>query len=362
MPGTSQNVLVRLLTSLHLEPILIVGDLIRFGLGFIVLILVGKTPNISHRSLSSLLVRTRGRFHDRVGAFLGRMYPPYHFPHAQGVLGALTAQDLKEINRQLDRKGYYVFPESVPASVCDRIAERSRSLDAILCGDDMPGSAGLKKYDPLHPVAPKYLFDGDDAFDIPEVQGLIRDLSLLEVAQNYLRAKPIITGVSMWWSAAIKNAADASVGQKYHFDMERIKWLMFFIYLTDVDERRGPHCFIEGSHRAGAIPPELLSRGYARISDEETQRYYSRDRYKEFLGRRGTIIAEDSRGLHKGRHPSGGDRLMLALEMSSSTFGAMKRNTFRKLHDPELAPMLRDYPRVYSNFDLAPLVRNQLKD
>ncbi|HXX92342.1 MAG TPA: phytanoyl-CoA dioxygenase family protein [Planctomycetota bacterium] len=352
---------MRLLQKMRLEPILVILDLIRFGMGALVLVLIGRTPAISHRSLSSLLVRTRGRFHDRVGRLLAALYPPYHFPRRSGVLGSLAPKDLQEINQQLDSKGYYVFPERIPAPVCDRIAEKTRSLDALLCADELTEGTRLQKYDPLRPEAPKYLIDGDDAFDMPEIQGLIRDLSLLEVAQNYLRAKPILTGVGFWWSTAVKKAADESVGQKYHFDMERIKWIMFFIYLTDVDEGHGPHCFIEGSHRAGAIPPELLSKGYARISDDETAKYFPKEKHKEFVGRRGTIIAEDSRGLHKGKPPTDGDRLLICLEFSSSTFGAMKRYKLRAIRDPELAPAVRAYPRIYSNFDLSPLARSQLR-
>jgi hypothetical protein len=113
----------------------------------------------------------------------------------------------------------------------------------------------------------------------------------------------------------------------------------------------GPHCFIKGTHRTGAIPDRFRNLGYARIKDEAIVDYYGPDSYLEFVGRRGTIIAEDSRGFHKGMLPLKEDRLLLAFELSNTTFGANKRHAIRNIRVRRFGEFARKYPRLYANFD-----------
>ena len=204
------------------------------------------------------------------------------------------------------------------------------------------------------PIAARYSASNDDATDIAEVQELFSDPSIIAVAQNYLHSKPIFTGLSLWWSPAIKDTPDSEAAQEFHWDMERIKWIRFFIYLTDVTADSGPHCFIKGTHRTGAIPDDLLQQGYVRQRDETILQRYGRDAYLEFTGPRGTIVAEDSRGYHKGMMPQKGDRLLLAFELSNTTFGANKRHLIRNIRAPRFGEFATKYPRLYANFDFAP--------
>lgn len=125
----------------------------------------------------------------------------------------------------------------------------------------------------------------------------------------------------MWWLTFFSDKPDAKAAQYFHFDMDRPKWLKFFIYLTDVQPVSGPHMFVAGSHRSGRIPQELLQKGYARLTDEEVSRHFPASDMLEFSAPRGSIIAEDTRGLHKGKHVECGDRLVLQIQYSNSLFG-----------------------------------------
>ena len=151
-----------------------------------------------------------------------------------------------------------------------------------------------------------------------------------------------------------KDTPDSEAAQEFHWDMERIRWIRFFIYLTDVTVDNGPHCFIKGTHRTGAIPDDLLKQGYVRQKDEILLQRYGNEAYLEFTGPRGTIIAEDSRGWHKGKMPRKGDRLLLAFELCNTTFGANKRHVIRNIHVPRFGEFVKRYPRIYANFDFAP--------
>jgi hypothetical protein len=319
--------------------------------------LTGKTPKSAHLALVDLFIASAGRANDVAARFLSRLYPPYHLPPANGVLGALAEADLRMIEDRLERDGYVVFEKCLSVEFCERLVQHSLSIDCQLMGDEMTGSGAtitFGRYDRQNPQAAKYLIPENDATDIAEVQELIADTSLIAVAQNYLKAKPIFSGISLWWSPSLKDTPDAEAAQEFHWDMERIRWLRYFIYLTDVSLDSGPHCFVEGTHRTGSIPKHLRDLGYTRHSDESMLETYGKAACREFVGGRGTIIAEDSRGFHKGALPKSGDRLLLAFELSSSTFGANKRHLIRNIRVPQFRDYAKKYPRLYANFDFAP--------
>jgi len=178
------------------------------------------------------------------------------------------------------------------------------------------------------------------------------DPSLLAVAQAYLGCRPILDIVAFWWHTAFSDQPDEEAAQFYHFDMDRLKWLKFFFYVTDVTPENGPHCFVAGSQRTGGIPEPILRKGYQRLTDEEVKAAFpdSRD-FIEFTAPRGTIIAEDTRGLHKGKHVRSGDRLVFQLEFCDCMFGTGYRiGKLPRELDPGLAAALERYPRLFSKF------------
>jgi hypothetical protein len=206
-------------------------------------------------------------------------------------------------------------------------------------------------YDREHPEGVRYDFSAQDVIDNPDVQCVMADRSIIAVAQRYLRCKPILDVMSMWWHTAYSRIPDKEAAQFWHFDMDRIKWLKFFIYLTDVGPDNGPHSFVAGSHRTGGIPSALRLKGYARLTDQEVEACFSRDRFLEFTAPRGTIIAEDTRGLHKGKLVSNGDRLILQLQFSNSLFGGYyPPSRFTCMLNQDLKSMVQEYPRLYANY------------
>ena len=133
--------------------------------------------------------------------------------------------------------------------------------------------------------------------------------------------------------------------------MDRIKWLKFFFYITDVGPDNGPHSFVAGSHRTKGIPASILNKGQVRIDDGDVLDSYSKQDIIEFEGPAGTIIAEDTRGLHKGKHVRKGDRLVFQLEFSDSVFGKVypdPKEGFTPISS--LHRMAAAYPAVYSRF------------
>ena len=130
--------------------------------------------------------------------------------------------------------------------------------------------------------------------------------------------------------------------------MDRLKFLKFFVYITEVTRDNGPHCYVRGSHQRK--PPALLTDG--RKSDEEIADHYG-DRSVEICGPRGTIFAADTRGFHKGKLLHRGIRLVYEMEFSNLTFGqTYPPVSIHSDRDAKVAEIKRLYPATYSNFHI----------
>ena len=155
-----------------------------------------------------------------------------------------------------------------------------------------------------------------------DIQEQIMDPVLINIARKYLECEPIFDFPAMWWSTSFLKEASGEAAQIYHFDLDRLKWLKIFIYLTDVDETTGPHRLIKGSHLPGAKPMTLLKRGYARIPDEDLAKYHKQEDFVVIHGEAGSVFAEDTKCWHKGTPLKKGHRLVLEFEYTSSMFGS----------------------------------------
>ena len=320
--------------------------------GWIVFGLTGRPPKWAGMSLIRMFCTSGGRSNDLMSGLISTWIPPRPIVTKQGVLPLFTREEISDIAATLRERGFCVPQQRVPDDICDRLLRFALSHPAIV----RPGDSQEKKflsmvYDPENPVAVRYDFEPETLINHPDVQALMADSAIVSLAQTYLQAEPVADVISMWWHTAFSDQPDSEAAQYYHFDLDRIKWLKFFIYLTDVGPENGPHKFIAGSHRTGGIPGELLKKGYARLMDEEVAPHYRSADFIEFTAPRGTIIAEDTRGLHKGQHVISGHRLMLQIQFSNSLFGPpYPKISFGLVQVPQLIEMQRLHPRIYSAF------------
>ena len=314
--------------------------------------LSGSTPAPACHAFIRLFCLSGGLSNDWMHRVVTTFDAGSALPQPSGLLGVRNQQDADSIADSIRRDGYHVFAQKLPDEMCDRLLAFALSTPASL--RPMKGEQGPRKadavYDPRRPATIRYDFHMDDVLDHPDVQRLMADPSILMVSQSYLRTTPIADVTSMWWHTAFSDQPDEEAAQFFHFDMDRIKWLKFFIYLSDVGPANGPHCFIRGSHRRNGIPAALLAKGYARLMDEEVFRHYPREAEVQFLAPRGTVIVEDTRGLHKGLAVRSGDRLMLQLQFSDSLFGGTYPPASFRTLTPEAKRMIAAYPAIYRNY------------
>jgi hypothetical protein len=326
-------------------------DAAKLALGALRFVKTGSTPDSAYQSMIRLFCTTSGRSNDALSKLISILHPAYKLPEANGLLGRLHSEELSCIASALNEKGFYVFRQQLPEALCDSLLRFALTNRCIRRGSDGTPSVEVDRFPRANAQAVRYDFPQQDVIDNADVQKLMADPSIVAVAQNYLRCKPIVDVTTMWWHTAYSKVPDKDAAQFWHFDMDRIKWLKFFIYVTDVEKTNGPHSFVEGSHRTGGIPSSLLSKGYSRLDDAEVNVNYSSRQIIEFAAPRGTVIAEDTRGLHKGRHVEHGDRLMLQLQFSNSLFGGNYPPVrITDVVDPQLAAMQAKYPRIYSSY------------
>lgn len=164
-----------------------------------------------------------------------------------------------------------------------------------------------------------WLRDYSDFCNEDVIKSIAYDPYILNVVGGYLGCPPILVQTNMWhsfpggWISRLSGN-----GQAYHQDKEFVKFIKVFIYLTDVDISKGPHCYFVGSHH-----DEAIRFGYdysSRISDEQCYKIYGKSRERIVTGNKGTVIFGDTSAVHKGMPIISGHRAIFQLEYSSTLY------------------------------------------
>ena len=323
--------------------------LIHFLRDYVKFLRTGSTSTEACINLRRLFRATNGRFNDGAARLTGLLRPPHRLPRPTGILGDMSGSEATRTITTLRRQGVHSFGVRVPTAVCDRLkawAERTPCTPECT----PPNGDPLVLYDRTRLIATKYAFDEQTLLANPEVQRLATDPSILAVAQGYLGCRPSLVYCMMWWSTAYAKQPSSLAAQLFHFDMSQISFIKFFIYVTDVGLANGPHCFVAGSHKR--LPAAF--RQDRRFTDEEVAQHFNAGRIRMLTGSRGTVLAADTRGLHKGVHLTAGERLVLQLQFSTCNYGA-NRATIRLGKDctQEARNRIRRHPYTYSRFTCA---------
>jgi hypothetical protein len=227
----------------------------------------------------------------------------------------------------LKNEGYYVFKDRLDEKIISELLNFTKDKKCIVFDDK--GKKFFRKYDEKETkISSKYDYNEQDLIENSAIQKLITREIFLNIAERYFETKPCLSAVCMWWSPVIERKISIEFeksnrsAQMFHFDLDRIKWLKLFIYLTDADEEGGAHEYVATSHQVNNKPKELRDLGYERIPDELIKKHYTHSLIKKVCGKKGTIFIADTSCYHRGSPPKNNDRLMLVVEFSTSLFGA----------------------------------------
>ncbi len=321
-----------------------------FFFGYLSFLLVRKTPKLSFVSFRHLFVLTNGKSNDFMSTIISLFKPKYIIDKASGLLGELSDSEITKICDKISANGFHSFDIKLnEKTVADLVAFASDTEVRFLKFDEdnITYSEEEIKFDPNNPISPRYQFQNSQLMRNDSVKNIVYDQSILAVANKYLNAKPILDIVTMWWSAPFSKESRDKVAQKYHFDMDRFKFLKFFFYLTDVTEDNGPHCYVKSSHKSK--PNTLLED--RRIEDSEIAEHYPPSDILELVSSRGSILAVDTRGFHKGKPLSNGNRLLLQIQFSNALFGAPYNKIEGHSSSPEFQKLSKKFKRTYQLFN-----------
>lgn len=327
------------------------GHAIFFLFGWLYYYATGKNTIRAHAAMVYFFCLTGGGFNAWVSRLISWRRKSLKISTQSGILGDMSGDLGRAALLQLAEKGYFVVERALSNEVCDRLMAFSLNTPATIRPMDGERKSSVLKetlYEQGKAIAIRYDYSASALLANADVQSLIADHSLLTLADMYLDARPKLDVLSMWWHTNFHDQPDSEAAQFYHFDLDRFKWLKVFIYLTDVGPHDGAHSFIEGSHVSGGIPRNFLERGYVRLSDDDVLTQYGTEREIQFTAPRGTVIVEDTRGLHKGRAVSGNPRLVLQLQLSNSLFGAVyPKEKMIGPYSSSLDEMLKDNSDLY---------------
>ncbi len=266
----------------------------------------GLTPSFSHQAFIRAFEQTSGLAQELFHAGL--------FPHFAGdkgetikstFFGEVPGSDVANCIAALSKYGYVDLGRSLSsASVCELL--RRISLIRFSPRGEENWNFLDPKVPPICSVADASVLDLRRDSMIAE---LARDPLLLNIASQYLNTKVTPINYCLWYTFPSAEPTSESA-QLFHYDLDTLRWLKVFIFLTDVDTHNGPHEYVEGSHLPGAKPSEILRRNYARISDLEIDKYFA-GRRRTLVARRGSVVLADTRCFHKGNNPTSGYRLVL---------------------------------------------------
>ncbi len=203
----------------------------------------------------------------------------------------------------LDTLGYSMFPAFLNAK---ETTELKAALENMPCFDPWAPQHG----EFAHDAAPKgtHVAQIRNAPTLDYLHELACREDLVAVVTRYFRCTPVLDSIQAWWSYPSEESPQEA--ENFHRDNESIRFLKFFIYLTDVDEGAGPHVMVETSSSSGKLTD------LRRLTDEEVEAAFGTHRIKRISGCAGDAFMEDTFGIHKGQPPLNKRRLLVQFRYS----------------------------------------------
>lgn len=143
----------------------------------------------------------------------------------------------------------------------------------------------------------------EDVIRTPGLLKLASHPSILSSLEKYFGCKPSAEVIQASWSPPSKKEAIRS--QLFHRDTDGLQFIKLFLFLTDVTEDAGPHCFVLNSHDKN----KLTKTGF--FSEEEVVDSFGDENIIYITCPKGTHFLENTYGVHKGTQPTGRGRLMV---------------------------------------------------
>lgn len=291
---------------------------------------------------------TGGLSNDIINFFVSKR--PRHIFFNEALLSRYNENSIKSYQEKLKKNGYIIFENILNDSEINNLISEFKKKNGFYLSDGK-GTSIKQKLNFNDPKSVKFFYSAQDVIDTNSFHKILFDPSLIQFSQNYLNSYPVIDNVSAWWSFPAAKP-DKNAAQWWHFDLERPKWLKFFFFLTDCTAETGAHCFVKGSHKNNGVKWSLRKKGYSRLSDQEIEKNYKKDEIITLTAKKGSLLVEDTRGLHKGLNLTQDHRFLIQVQYSSSTFGGkIEKFKFPQIKQEKFLDLKKSFNYTYSLFD-----------
>lgn len=208
-----------------------------------------------------------------------------------------------ELSDKLINIGYCEMPDIINEKDADELKD---TLSKMTCFD--PWRPNLEKFRIENAPKEVHTAQIENILSIPRLIEIANNPIALEICERYFGCKPIIDSIQAWWSLPGHERPEQA--ENLHRDNDGIRFLKYFIYLTEVTEESGPHIFVESSH--------TTSKGLdiRRYEDTEVEILFNKDKFRKFTGKKGLSFLEDTYGFHKGQPAKTQKRLLLQIRYS----------------------------------------------
>ncbi|MEN8913936.1 MAG: phytanoyl-CoA dioxygenase family protein [Polaribacter sp.] len=309
----------------------------------------------------NMSISTEERIH--LSNMMSILYPKkeIHSPFCE--IFPMNSSEIEGVRINLETKGFHVFDSLLSAAVCDHLVNGIESV-TFHTKKSTKKIKGISK-DTVGKINGNtaWATNQQDILSIEEVQKIAFDENLLNLVGSFLGSEPILCQTNCWWSVANSTHRSnlSTNAQLFHQDTEYLKFVKVFIYLTDVNDDNGPHQYVQGTSK---IAQSKLGEDYKpsnRVEDNKVAEIFGVDNILTFTGKRGSVIIEDTFGLHKGTPVVEGSRLLLQLEYCNSLYFHSGYSFGFENLEPEVEKLAETNPRIFSNFTNQVALLNEKK-
>jgi|JI10StandDraft_1071094.scaffolds.fasta_scaffold70580_3 hypothetical protein len=255
---------------------------------------ISRQPSLAYYYAQKAL-RSPGLRHALGGAVAGLVGQP---PVAPGVEGAA------DVAQQLQVDGLCFLPQlELDAVQLQQVHAQLRDKPVFDLYDGQRFDIGQDV--PADRI--KLSYRSGDLLRCPPLLALANSPLIVDAVTRVLGARPTIGWFESWWTLGEKNAAGRKLlDDVYHRDVDDLRFVKLFAYLTDTDVANGAHSFVRGSHRSSL----LTRRGP--ISDEQVRAAFAPQDILTITGKAGTVFLENTWGIHRPLLATQGRRLIFS--------------------------------------------------
>ena len=209
---------------------------------------------------------------------------------------------------ELKDKGYVIFP-SLDSSVVESLINQYKSTCKRCYGKEYEKLINdLYKNNRVRGAFCNLLPTEEIIEIIKNVLPIVKDTLRInrEKIRIYTSCDTLVSPINESdYKQSINSSYDDAL--RFHRDFDGLRFLKYFILLTDCDKETGAHFIVESSATKGHL--DLI--GHKRFDMRKILRYFNEDKIQRIEGQRGFNFLEDTNNFHSGSIPKKGRRILL---------------------------------------------------